>query len=152
MNWQWLEALGSSSRTAPGIRAVGLILAIRARRDDPTCNPSIRNICRYASVGHTTACAAIRYFEDRGLLTVERRRGRSNIYHLTVPVSGTPSVPRTGMVPPDPKCSSKWNTQGASVPASGTQVFPRANAKGKSSKPSPKQEDKVRLHDSEVPY
>lgn len=156
MNWQWFEALEKSPRTSPGIRAVGLVLAIRAKRSDPTCNPSIRSISKSASVGHTTACKAIKYFEELGMLRVEPGRGiKANIYHLTVPASGTLSVPETGTQEPDPERSSQWNTEGASVPASGALVFPRANPeREKPSKGSLVQDDDVSadMPESGVPY
>lgn len=163
MNWQWFEALGRSPKTRPGVRAVGLILAIRAKHDNPVCNPSIRTICKDAAVGHTTACAAIRHFEKIGMLEVERERGKGSVYRLTVPDSGTPTVPELSKVSPEPDCSRERNSSGPTVPDSGTPApptvpdsgtppFPRANPKGKSSKPSHRQEDKVRLSASEVPY
>lgn len=153
MNWQWFEALGNSERTSPGFRAVGLVLAVRAKRDDAKCNPSIRNICKYASVGHTTACRAIRHFEKLGMLRVERGRGKANTYHLSVPVSGTPSVPDTGTPSERGECSSQWNTKGESVLHSGTQVFPRVNAEREHPlKPFRVQGDNVEENDSEVPY
>ena len=153
MNWQWLEVLAETPRTSPGIRAVGLVLAIRAKRDNPTCNPSIRNICKYASVGKTTACRAVDYLQSQGLVTIEKRRGQSNIYRLTVPVSGTPTVPDTGTPSKTPKCSSEWNSKAGSVPVSGTQVFPRANPEREDQlKPFPVQGEHVSTSDSEVPY
>lgn len=149
MNWPWFEALSNGPRTSPGIRAVGLVLAIRAKRNELKCWPSIRSICKDASVGKTTACDAIRQIEKAGLLTVERRRGRANIYHLTVPASGTPTVPETGTVDPDPNRSSEWNSEGPSVPESGTPPFQRANPERElNENPSLVQEDDV----SEVPY
>ena len=153
MNWQWLETLAEAPRTSPGTRAVGLVLAIRAKRDDPTCNPSIRNICKYASVGKTTACKAVDYLQNQGLLTVEKRRGRANIYRLTVPVSGTPSVPDTGTPSTTRECSSGWNSKGRSVPVSGTQPVRKLNPERESQlKPSLGQEGHVSLRDSEVPW
>ena len=152
MNWPWFNALCRSRKTRPGIRSVGLVLAIRAKRDDPTCNPSVRSLSRDAAVGHTTVVDAIRYFENAGLLTVERQRGKSNLYRLTVPDSGTPSVPELGTVTQDTQCSPQRNTQAKSVPHSGTPVFPTAVPKGKTSELPPKQEEHGRLDDAEVPY
>lgn len=152
MNWQWLETLAEAPRTSPGIRAVGLVLAIRAKRDNPTCNPSIRNICKYASVGKTTACKAVDYLQNQGLVSVEKRRGTANIYRLTVPVSGTPTVPDTGTPGKTPKCSSEWNSSAGSVPVSGTQPFPRANPERENQlKPSLVQDEHVST-DVGVPY
>lgn len=82
MNWQFFERLAEAPRSTPTVHAVGLLLAIRAKRDDPTCNPSIRSICKYAGVGMTGAVQAVRRLEDLGLIRREKRRGRSTIYHL----------------------------------------------------------------------
>jgi len=129
------------------------VLAIRAKRDDPTCNPSIRTICRDAAVGHDTACNAIRKFEANELLSVERRRGRANIYHLTIPASGTPSVPDTRKVDGSPNHSGQRNSKGVSVPDSGTQVFRTADPERESLyNPFPMQDEHVEENDSELPY
>lgn len=152
MNWQWLETLARTPRTSPGIRAVGLVLAIRAKRDDPTCNPSIRNICKYASVGKTTACKAVDYLQNQGLVSVEKRRGTANLYRLTVPVSGTPSVPDTGTPGKSPKCSSEWNSRAGTVPVSGTQPVRKLNPEREKQKSTSLVQDEHVSTASEVPY
>lgn len=154
MNWSWFEVLIASPRTSGSFRCVGAMLAIRAKRNDPTCNPSIRTLCRDASVSHDTACAAIRHFEQLGMLRVRRRRGRANIYELTVPATGTVGVPDTRTLPTTPECSSHRNTNPQSVPATGTQVFQSPDAVKEKPEPPPVQEevhvDEIDL--AEVPY
>ena len=153
MNWRWFETLANSSRTSAGVRGVGLVLAIRAKRDDPTCHPSIRTICRDACVGTETACRAVQHLEQMGLLTIERRRGRSNIYHLTVSTIETPTVSHTKKVAPHGACFDHRNSKGQSVSTTETQPFrPSKYEKESPNKPFRVQGEHVGENDSEVPY
>lgn len=150
MNWAFFERLAESPRTTPTVRAVGLVLAIRAKRDDPTCNPSIRNLCKYAGVGMTGAVQAVRKLEEQGLVRTEKRRGRSTVYHLnTVRESVTPTV-REPITPGESaSCSGERNSEGRSVRESGTQPFGRVKPERENtSKDSLVQGDDV----SGVPY
>ena len=82
MNWQFFEQLCEHKHSS-AYRAVGLVLAIRAKDDDPVCWPSITSLCKDASVCRQTAIRAINQFEGEGLLKVERKGGRVNRYRLT---------------------------------------------------------------------
>jgi len=156
MNWQFFERLAEAPRTTPTVHAVGLLLAIRAKRDDPTCNPSIRNICKYAGVGMTGAVQAVRKLEELGLVRREKRKGQSTIYHLhTVRESVTPTVREPITVTEPGNCSGERNSKARSVRESVTEVFGRATPeREKPSKGSLVQEDDVQagMSDSEVPY
>jgi len=154
MNWQFFERLAESPRTTPTIHAVGLVLAIRAKRDDPKCNPSIRNLCKYAGVGMTGAVQAVRKLEELGLIRREKRRGRSTVYHLnTVRESVTPTV-REPITPDESgNCSGERNSEGRTVRESVTEVFGRATTEREKQKStSLVQDEHVSIPDSEVPY
>lgn len=82
MNWGFFEALRRHKHSS-GHRAVGLALAIRAKAEDPVCNPSITTLCKDASVCRLTVVRAVERFEQQGLIKVERRFGAANKYRLT---------------------------------------------------------------------
>lgn len=82
MNWLWFETLCKQKHSA-ATRAVGLVLAIRAKKNEPVCWPSITSLCRDASVCRRTVVRAINRFESDGLLSIEKRDGMVHRYHLT---------------------------------------------------------------------
>ena len=94
MNLKFFERLRKHKHSS-AYRAVGLVLAIRAKPDDPVCWPSITSLCKDASVCRLTVVRAINLFEAEGLLTVERRDGKFNRYHLNPATTETGQTPRT---------------------------------------------------------
>ena len=154
MNWGFFEQLAQHKHSS-AIRAVGLALAIRAKDDDPVCWPSITTLCKDASVCRLTVIRAINLFESEGLLKVDRKDGRVNRYRLTSK--------------PQRRVTSKRQRRDQCVTETGYQATTETGQVPRTSKPqrrdqattetrkvtvncSPKQEDKVRLDDSEVPY
>lgn len=96
MNWQFFELL-RQHRHSGAYRSVGLALAIRAKKDEPICWPSITTLCRDASVCRLTVTRAVKHFESQGLLTIEKRVGQVNRYHLcSRPPAAYQSVTETG--------------------------------------------------------
>jgi len=81
MNWHWFEQLRKHKHSG-AYRAVGLALAIRAKKDDPVCFPSIETLCKDASVCRQTVTRATDLFEASGLLEVKRGDGNGNHYRL----------------------------------------------------------------------
>ena len=171
MNWQFFERL-ANQRTRATTRCVGLVLAIRAKRDDPKCDPSIKGICKYAAVGTATATKAIHELESLGLIRVARSFGKRSIYHLTVSDGEMPTVSPGEMptvseqekVSKTPDRFTRRNgragtvsdgetLKGATFSHVETQPFHPVKSKGNNSKPSPEQENISGEHDgSEVPY
>lgn len=154
MNWKFFDRLCEHKHSS-AYRAVGLVLAIRAKDDDPVCWPSITSLCRDASVCRLTVVRAINLFESEGLLKVERKNGKVNRYRLTskpqrrvtrnpqrrnqcVTETGHPSTTETGHAP------------SASKPQ---RRDPSTTETRKNTVNAPKQEKAdAGVTDSEVPY
>ena len=146
MNWQFFELLRDHKHTS-AFRAVGMALAIRAKDDEPVCWPSITTLCKDASVCRLTVIRAVNHFESEGLLKIEKWDGRVNRYHLTSklqrrvtskPQRRDQSITETGQIPrtSKPQRRDQLTTETRKV----------------SINCAPKQEHKVRLNESEVPY
>jgi DNA-binding transcriptional MocR family regulator len=94
MNLEFFKRLRKHKHSS-AYRAVGLVLAIRAKPDDPVCWPSITSLCKDASVCRLTVVRAINHFEAEGLLTIEKRDGKVHRYHLNPATTETGQAPRT---------------------------------------------------------
>ena len=67
-----------------GVHAIAVYAALcrHANLYSQKAWPSIRRICKLLGAGHSQVSAAIQRLENAGLIAVERREGRSNLYKL----------------------------------------------------------------------
>ena len=155
MNTPWFQQLREYTHSG-AYRSVGLALAIRATEDRPTCWPSITTLCKDASVCRLTVVRATSLFQSQGLLRIEKRTGRANVYCLIlkkqpwdgstpqrrdqcVTETGDPATPETGQAP-------RTSTPQRQDPAT-------PETRKESSLKAPKQEEAGGEPDhSEVPY
>ena len=155
MNTAWFQQLREYKHSG-AYRSVGLALAIRAKEDRPTCWPSITTLCRDASVCRLTVVRATSLFQIQGLLQIEKRKGRANVYCLIVkkrlgicsrPQRQDQCITETGH-PATPETGSQPNTR---LPQRQDPATPETRKE--SSLKAPKQEGVVGApNQSEVPY
>ena len=159
MNWQFFETLCKHKHSS-AMRAVGLVLAIRAKENDPVCWPSITSLCRDASVCRLTVVRAINRFESEGLLTIQKNKGMVHRYHLNPATTETgrtsstskpqrrdPPLTRDGF----PKSDPATTETGTRTPQRRDPATTETRKNTTTAKP-PEQEKTVSTPASEVPY
>ena len=89
--------------------------------DEGVCWPSIRTICRKTSLTERTVQKCISRLGEKGLLSVQERYGRSNVFHLTTYLAGKLETPlgQTLIHTPVPKTPPPPQS-GRGTPAIGT--------------------------------
>lgn len=137
LNWAWGVKTGS-----PSAKLVLIALADQARPDGLAW-PSVATIARRTDLSERAVQKHVAGLERLGLMTIERRSGRSSRYRLAIGKGGAPSAP----LPPNDV--QRWGARGAPKPSLNPQEEPTpfppqsgGSAKGAgSSKPKDREED-----------